>query len=265
MNLLARLHRKSNEEKRKEAISRQCALLGASYETGMIKALRRFNRFLRKADSDGTIAAAKRIRTLCTLSKEVNALVSSYLLESPPFRKTEEHRLLPSQFPADIPIYFISSMVLHECYRYLMQKKPGANEEPEWMLAVTGVRIGSFLTLEHWLEFKLSLQSPAQAAADMTDFTKLMLKLDEFGQALHGIFHSHRFNGPPRPSGTDLHLQETLEQASYLAIQAIFSQDGYVRFFARDRPFEVLIYGREVQRHERFLYRLNQIGEVSHS
>ena len=74
------------------------------------------------------------------------------------------------------------------------------------MLAITGLRVGPFLTLEHWLEFKLSLQSPARAAADMTEFTQLMLKLDQFGQALHAIFHSHRFDGPPRPSGIDLNL-----------------------------------------------------------
>ena len=265
MNPPFRLHRRSAEGKRKEALGRQCALIAASCETGMGKTLRQFNRSLRKANSDGVIAATERIRTLYTLSREVNSLVSSYLLESSLSGKAEEPRPLPTQHTADIPIYCISSMVLHECHRYLMQKKPGMNEEPEWMLAVTGLHIRPFLTLEHWLEFKLSLQSPARAAADMTEFTKLMLKLDEFGQALHAIFHSHRFNGPPSPSGTDLNLQETLEQASYPAIQAVFSQDGYVRFFACDRPFEVLIYGREVQRHERFLYRINQIGEISHS
>jgi proteasome lid subunit RPN8/RPN11 len=263
MNLF-RLHKGTAERKREEAISRHCTLIKASCEAGMEKALRQFNRSLRKADSDGAAAATERIRTLRTLSEEVNTLVNSYVLESPPSGKTEGHRLPPTQYPADIPIYCISSMVLHECYRYLMQKKPGRDEELEWMLAVTGLRIGPFLTLEHWLEFKLSLQSRAQATADMTDFIQLMLKLDEFGQALYAIFHSHRFNGPPRPSGIDLNLQETLEQASYPAVQAVFSQDGYVRFFAYDRSFEMLVYGREVQRYERFLYRLNQIGEVSH-
>lgn len=264
MNLL-RLHKGSAEEKKKD-IGRQCTQIKASCEAGMEKELRQFNRSLRKADSDGAAAAAERIRTLCTLSEEVNTLVNSYVSESPPSsdEKTEGHRLLSTQYTADIPIYCVSSAVLHECYRYLMQKKPGMDEEPEWMLAVTGLRIGPFLTLEHWLEFKLSLQSQARAVADMTEFTHLMLKLDEFGQALHAIFHSHRFKGPPRPSGIDLNLQETLEHASYPAIQAVFSQDGYVRFFAHDRPFEMLVYGREVQKNERFLYRLNQIGEVSH-
>ena len=265
MSPILRLHGGAAERKRKDVIGQQCALIGVSCEIGMRKALRRFNRSLRKADSDGVIATAERIRTLCTLSREVNTLVSSYLSEPPPSRKTEEHRLPPTQYPADIPIYCISSMVLHECHSYLMQKKPGGNEEPEWMLAITGLCVGPFLTLEHWLEFKLSLQSPARAAADMTEFTQLMLKLDAFGQALHAIFHSHRLNGPPRPSGIDLNLQKTLEQASYPAIQAVFSQDGYVRFFACDRPFEVLVYGREVKKHERFLYCLNQIGEISHS
>lgn len=257
MKLPLRFHRGLIGEKNKEAIQQQCALIEISCAAGVRKALQQFNGSLRKADVQGAAAAAERIRTLHTLSEEMKALVNAYLSESLTFEKTEEHHLPPAQYPVTIPVYCVSSMTLHECYRYLVQKKPGTNEEPEWMLAVTGLRIGPFLTLEHWLEFELAEQSWAQAAADMKAFTQLMLELDEYGQALHALFHSHRLNGPPRPSGIDMNLQETLEQASYPAIQAVFSQDGYVRFFARARPFEMLVYGQEIQKHGRFLYRLN--------
>lgn len=231
----------------------------------MEKALRRFNEALRRADPAWATASLEQIRTLQALKDEANELITSFLPETPQPLRAESHKLPPEQELTAIPVYCVSSMFLHECYQYLIRSKPGAGGEPEWMLAVTGLRIGHFLTLEHRLEFKLSNQSLAQASADMKEFTKLMIDLSEFGQALHAIFHSHRLAGPPSPSGIDMHLQETLEQASYPAIQAVFSEDGYIRFFARNRPFEVLVYGKGVDKHGRFLYRLNQIGKVHHS
>jgi len=262
MNSPIRLHGGSANEERQKIVGRQRALIKASREAGIKKALRQFNQSLRKADADQMVAAVGRLRILCTLSEEVNTLLSAYLLESVSSEGTEEHRSSPTQCTAELSVYCVGSLLLHKCYQSLMQKKPGLNEEPEWMLAVTGLRIGPFLTLEHALEVELCMQSSMHAAADMRGFTQLTLELDRFGQALHAIFHSHRFNGPPTPSPVDLNLQETLEQASYPAIQAAFSSDGYVRFFALSRPFEILVYGRGVQRHGRFLYRLNQMGEI---
>jgi hypothetical protein len=163
------------------------------------------------------------------------------------------------------PVYCVSSMMLHDCHPYLVQRMQATGREPEWMLALTGLRIGNLLTLEHRLELKLDVQSAACASTDMRDLTRLLIQLSEFGQALHAVFHSHRFNGPPRPSATDMSLQEKLEQARYPAIQAVFSEDGYVRFFAKHRPFEVLIYGKGVEKVDRYLYRLQQIGQVGHT
>lgn len=247
----------------REAIEKQYKLIEIACQIGMKKTLLQFNRSLRKANVKDAAAAAERVRTLCALQEEMITLLDAYLSTSKPSRQAANHQPSPAEHAITIPIYCMSSMTLHQCYKYLMQSKPDINEEPEWMLAVTGLRIGPFLTLEHWVVVTLSHQLRTSAAADMKAFTQLMLQLDAFGQALHAIFHSHRFIGSPRPSGIDLDLQETLEQASYPAIQAIFSQDGYIRFFACARPFEVLVYGQGVQKYERYLYRLNQISEIS--
>lgn len=162
--------------------------------------------------------------------------------------------------------YWISSATLAEAYRFLTQRLPALGQEPEWMLAVTGLKNGCVRTLEHLIEVKLATQSAGQASFDMQDFTRIAVSLHEHGQALHAIFHSHRFSGPPHPSGIDDRLQRLLEEGGYPAIQAVFSEDGYVRFFARRRPFAVEVHGKGVTclDRERFLYRIVHFSTLPH-
>ena len=98
----------------------------------------------------------------------------------------------------------------------------------------------------------------------MQDFTRIAVSLHEHGQALHAIFHSHRFTGPPHPSGTDDRLQRIIEEGGYPAIQAVFSEDGYVRFFARQRKFAVEVHGKGVKSVERDLFRIVQFSALPH-
>lgn len=146
-------------------------------------------------------------------------------------------------------LYWISSTTLAAAYAYLTRRLPeGAEQEPEWMLAATGLRLpDGGRTLEQLIEIRLARQSGAVAAFDMQDFTRAALVLYEHGQALQAVFHSHRFAGPPAPSGTDWRLAEVLEGA-YPAVQAVFSEDGYVRFFGR-RAFAVRVFGKGVEQH----------------
>ena len=132
------------------------------------------------------------------------------------------------------------------------------------MLAVTGLKRDHMLTLEHLIEVRLATQSGGQASFDMQDFTRVAVSLHEHGQALHAIFHSHRFSGPTHPSGTDDHLQRILEEGGYPAIQAVFSEDGYVRFFARQRQFAVEVHGKGVERVEKYLYRIIHFSTLPH-
>jgi len=142
--------------------------------------------------------------------------------------------------------YDISSTTLAEAHAYLTQRLPGRRTEPEFMLAVTGIEVDGVRTLERLIEVKMDHQSFGQASFDMGAFTKIALALYEHDQHLHAVFHSHRFGGVPAPSGTDTRLQDILEEA-YPAIQAVFSEDGYVRFFANKRRFAIEIHGTGVR------------------
>jgi hypothetical protein len=147
--------------------------------------------------------------------------------------------------------YSIASATLAEAYAYLVQHLPGTKQEPEFMLAVSGTMVDEVRTLDRLIEVRMDCQSFGQAAFDMQDFTRIAVALFEHGQELHAVFHSHRFGGVPTPSGTDMRLQSVLEeggeQSGYPAIQAIFSEDGYVRFFAKERPFRIEIHGTGVR------------------
>lgn len=166
-----------------------------------------------------------------------------------------------------VPTYVISSATLAQAFAQLTRRLPGTNEEPEWMLAVTGVRqeAQNLRTLEHLIDVRLARQSPSVAAFDIQDFGRVAITLHEHGLALHAIFHSHRFAGPPHPSQVDWRLQDLLDKAGYPAIQAVFSEDGYVRFFAR-RDFRVCVYGKGVEHVEQdaALYRIVHYGTLPH-
>lgn len=162
--------------------------------------------------------------------------------------------------------YVISSVTLAEAYAYLTQHRPGAHPEPEYMLAVTGILVDSVRTLERLIEVKMSHQSSGRASFDIQAFMKIALTLYEHGQHLHAVFHSHRFAGPPAPSGTDTRLQGILEEGGYPAIQAVFSEDGWVRFFANNRHFAVEIHGtgaRAIDGHPN-TFRIVQFDSLPH-
>jgi len=161
------------------------------------------------------------------------------------------------------PAYMLSSATLAHAYAHLTKHLPGAGQEPEWMLAVSGMKLGNLRTLEHLIELPLASQSAIRASFDMAAFARVAMTLDEKGMALHAIFHSHRFSGYPEPSAVDWRLQELLDQGGYPAIQAVFSEDGYIRFFAR-RPFTVAVSGKGVECVDQAtsLYRLVHFGTL---
>lgn len=168
----------------------------------------------------------------------------------------------PPSVPAastDTTTYRISSATLAAAYRYLTQRLPDrADAEPEWLLVVSGLKLPTGeRTLETLIEIQLQQQDSSRAAFDMAAFTATAVTLHAHGQALHAIFHSHRFAGPPGPSGVDKALQRQLD-AGYPAIQAVFSEDGYVRFFGGARPWQIEVHGRGVERLAADLYRARQ-------
>jgi hypothetical protein len=189
-------------------------------------------RFLQSAEA--TRALRPRLDTIVKLPPATPALLG----ESKP--------ALPAPAPG-LETYWISSAVLAQAHAYLLQRLPGSAGEPEWMLAVTGLKWDGVRTLEHLIAVRLATQSGARASFDMQHFTAVAVSLHQHGMELLAVMHSHRFSGPPRPSGVDMHLQGILDEGQYTACQAVFSEDGWVRFFGGEHRFAVQVYGKGVK------------------
>jgi len=249
-----------------DPVTRQRAALDRAKQKGIARMMEPLERALADADALGIQFYGERL----TGYMQVVQSVAPTLATLPAPMQSQPARVLPASPPpsprAEEPSYLVSSATLAQAYAQLTRQGPGDGPEPEWMLAVTGIKQDTLRTLEHLIDVKLATQSTTRAAFDMQDFARIALTLHEQGLALHAIFHSHRFAGPPQPSEVDWRLQTLLDKGGYPAIQAVFSEDGYVRFFAR-QPFTVTVYGKGVEHVDRepFLYRLTHFGTVPHA
>jgi hypothetical protein len=243
----------------RKQILRQAERLDFSKDRAIAHYQIRLNRALQK----GSVAGIS--RAWGDLSQVIQEVQASLALREQILEIAGGGQPLMEENKSCVPRYCISSTTLAEAFAYLTRRLPGADGEPEWMLAVSGLKVGGIRTLENLIEVQLSSQSIAQAAFDINDFTRVAVILHEHDMGLHAIFHSHRFKGPPHPSGTDNTLQRILEEGGYPLIQAVFSEDGYVRFFAR-RPFSLDIHGKGVMpiEQELYLYRILQFDTLPH-
>jgi len=148
--------------------------------------------------------------------------------------------------------YAVSSLFLHESFKKLT---PGPEEE---FFFITGNEVGGVFVLDQWAEFAHQKRSIVGVTADTRSTHKLLIKLEQFGHRLLGHFHSHPGNGPDstNPSGIDENFQRRLESAGHVAVMAIFSRDGFVRFVRLDQNIEIEIYGEGVQQHAPGIFRL---------
>jgi hypothetical protein len=246
-----------------DPVVRAQAALRRAERIGMARKMEPLERALADADALGIQFYGKQLDDYMQVVGQVTNLVAA--LEAPTPGK--DVRLLPPQSVptpgSQVPAYLISSATLAEAFAYLTKEVPGAEEQPEWMLGVTGILVDGKRTLERLLDIPLDIQSWARASFNMQEFARVLILLDAMGLALHSIFHSHRFAGKPRPSQTDWRLQEILDQGGYPAIQAVFSEDGYIRFFAR-RPFHITVSGKGVECVDQAssLYRLVQFDTL---
>jgi Prokaryotic homologs of the JAB domain len=151
--------------------------------------------------------------------------------------------------------YAVSSLFLHDC-----SKKLTADPDEQFFF-VTGAEVDGVLVLDQCAEFAHQRRSRLGVVADMPSMHNLLIKLEQFGHKFLAHFHSHPGNGPDatHPSGTDLNFQRRLEQGGHLALMAIFSRDGYVRFVRNDRNFDLEIYGEGVERYASSVYRLKNL------
>lgn len=151
--------------------------------------------------------------------------------------------------------YAVSSLFLHESFRKLTA------DRDEQFFFVTGSEIDGVLVLDQWAEFAHLRRSNLGVVADTRSTHGLLIKLEQFGHRLLAHFHSHPGRGANAtvPSGTDVSFQKRLETAGHVAVMAIFSRDGFVRFVRLDQNLEVEVYGNGVEKHESGIYRLTNL------
>jgi hypothetical protein len=151
--------------------------------------------------------------------------------------------------------YVVSSIFLHECFRKLTA------DPDEQFFFITGSEVEGIYVLDQWAEFAHQRRSRLGVVADMPATHNLLIKLEQFRHKFLAHFHSHPGRGPDatHPSGTDENFQRRLEKAGHLALMAIFSRDGYIRFVRLDKNFELEIYGEGVENYAPGVYRLKNI------
>lgn len=151
--------------------------------------------------------------------------------------------------------YAVSSLFLHECYKTLTA------DENEHFFFVTGSEVEGVHVLDQPAEFAHQKRTPLGVVAEIPSTHNLLIRLEQFGHKFLAHFHSHPGKGPAstKPSGIDDNFQARLEKAGHLALMAIFSRDGYVRFVRLDDNFDLQIYGQGVENHAPDIYRLTNI------
>ncbi len=151
--------------------------------------------------------------------------------------------------------FTVSSLFLHECFKKLTA------DRDEQFFFITGSEIDSAFVLDQMMEFAHQKRTMMGVQGDTKSTHNLLIKLEQFGHRLLAHFHSHPGNGAgaTHPSGIDQNFQSRLESAGHIAVCAIFSRDGFVRFLRLDRNFEIEIYGTGVEKHDQNVYRLTNL------
>ena len=152
--------------------------------------------------------------------------------------------------------YAVSSFFLHESFKKLTA------DEDEQFFFITGPEIGGVLVLDQWAEFAHQRRSPLGVVADVPSTHNLLIKLEQFGHKFLAHFHSHPGLGAEStcPSGIDEGFQKRLEKAGHVAVMAIFSRDGFIRFVRLDQNLEIQVYGEGVEGHALGIYRLTGLN-----
>jgi phage host-nuclease inhibitor protein Gam len=151
--------------------------------------------------------------------------------------------------------YAVSSLFLHESFKKLTA------DQNEQFFFVTGSEVEGVLVLDQWAEFAHQKRSMMGVTADTKSTHSLLIKLERFKHRLLAHFHSHPGNGAEatQPSGTDENFQKRLESAGHVAVMAVFSRDGFVRFVRLDNNLEIEIYGEGVEKHATGIYHLTNL------
>lgn len=189
-------------------------------------------------------------------ARKPTARIASEIRRTNDFLESLDRILAENTRTSDEPRrYAVSSMFLHECFKKLTA------DPDEQFFFITGTEIEGVHVLDQWAEFAHQRRTRLGVVADMPSTHNLLIRLEQFGHKFLAHFHSHPGNGPDatHPSGTDENFQRRLESAGHLALMAIFSRDGFVRFVRLDKNFEIEIYGEGVEKYAAAIYRLKNV------
>ena len=158
----------------------------------------------------------------------------------------------PKRPPAPAAEHFVAgSWFLHRCYHHLMRV---ANED---LHLVTGMTLDNQYVMTDMVTLQEINGSATGAFVSAQNVREGLMLMERYGYTCLGVFHSHPGRGAAstQPSGTDWSNQKTWEQA-YPLVGAVFSRDGYVRFFASKPQVQLAVVGKKVTKINENLYRL---------
>jgi hypothetical protein len=214
--------------------------------------------FVKSLKKDKDIVAVKLLKHLRQLRRcepvERTLSVYKYILLQNEIDNVINESLEEIQELKNLPLYITSSLFLQDSFALLNQK------EVESLHFVTGPEINGIRVLDKIMDFRLEQQSIVYAKGDPEAVKNALIRLSRYNFRLWGYFHIHPGSGALStfPSETDKSLDRLFDRGRYEAIGAIFSRDGYVRFFS-SRKFKVQIYGEGVEKINERLYRLVEI------
>ncbi len=165
--------------------------------------------------------------------------------------------LFPSSKQTDKQVFVVSSMFLRDSYNLL-----NIDKRIESLHFLTGPCIGNVSVLDRIVDFEKEVQTSVFAKGKSDSVSKVLIELARYEHKLHGCFHVHPGNGAGAtlPSSTDLKLQENFDRGGYKVLHAIFSRDGYIRFYS-SLDFEIQIYGKGLEvKNDGKLYRFVEVS-----
>jgi hypothetical protein len=157
--------------------------------------------------------------------------------------------------------FIISSLTVKDSSEYLAQ------QPEESFHLMSGVVVDGIIVLERIIPIKPEYRSIGGWKGDPLDTIKKLLYLDDYEHALLCTWHIHPSKGmnATLPSREDCNYQMSLEKGGYQAIMAIFSRDGFFRFFNIKNDFEIRIYGKGVESVEEQakLFKISKTNDIS--
>lgn len=150
-------------------------------------------------------------------------------------------------------VYTVDSWTLRDV---IAQLGKGKNEH---IRLITGVEINGIKVLSRLCEVEYAEQSPVFAQSTIQSSADALAELNENGNKLHVIAHSHPGRGPnaTHPSNTDLTDLGRIQKAGSEAIGLIIVRDGYCRFFTVDVHFKVYVTGKGVKQIDENVFKVD--------